>query len=244
MLPRLNRQLESAYASISHIFECQNDSKCLLEVHLPVAVVTLTNGCHWISEGFSKALQALRLCQRGWGHTTEELHVSVRINLEWHGLHIGPSNREAFSIVPQRALGNSCFSIPWAQQFGGDLLLLCLIFSCPGGHSFLHLWEANAMLDNPCQHPAHAAAIKNIFRENHRQSGKQTQWKSSSQWFFFSYWTWTCSFFDWMAYLERFKWIWACLLVSEAQHKYRTVSVSLHSSLHVGASRNRAPQND
>ena len=35
---------------------------------------------------------------------------------------------------------------------------------------------------------------KKIFRENHRQSGKQTQWKSSSQWFFFSYWTWTCSF--------------------------------------------------
>ena len=160
MLPRLNRQLESAHASISHIFECQHDSKCLLEVHLPVAVATLTNGCHWISEGFSKALQALRLCQRGWLHTTEELHVSVRINIEWHGLHIGPSNREAFSLVPQGALGNSCFSIPWAQQFGGEVLLPCLIFSCPGGHSFLHLWEANAMLDNPCQHPANAAARK------------------------------------------------------------------------------------
>jgi hypothetical protein len=50
---------------------------------------------------------------------------------------------------------------------------------------------------------------------------------------------WTCSFFDWIAYLERFQLIWACLLVSEAQHKYRTVSVSLHSSLHVGVSRNR-----
>lgn len=161
MLPRLNRQLESAYASILQIFECQNDSKCLLEVHLPVDVAIKTiNGCHWISEGFSKALQALRLCQRGWVHTTEELRVSCRMNIEGKGLHIGPLNREAFTIVPQGALGNSCFSIPWAQQFGGDLLLLCLIFSCPGGHSFLHLWEANAMLDNPCQHPAHAAAIK------------------------------------------------------------------------------------